>query len=62
VDTLTYAHLTLTNDTIYKISLCYLILFANPIHLRNWYMHRKGGRGATLSICRRAVTGFEMDK
>jgi hypothetical protein len=37
-------------------------LFANPSHLRNWYMHRESGRGATLSIYRRAVTGFEMDK
>jgi hypothetical protein len=30
-------------------------------HLRNWYMQRQGGRGATLSLSGRAVTGFEME-
>jgi len=61
---LTYAHLTLTNVSVLKISLlnlAALILFANQSHLRNWYMHREGGRGATISTCGRAVTSFEME-
>jgi hypothetical protein len=61
---LTYAHLTLTNVSVLKISrlnLAAFNLFANHSHLRNWYMHREGGRGATISICERAVTSFEME-
>jgi hypothetical protein len=62
--TLTYAHLTLTNVSVLKIyllKLAALILFANHSHLRNWYMHGEGGRRATVSVCGRAVTSFEME-
>jgi len=62
--TLTYAHLTLTNVSVLKISLlkqAALILFANQSNLRNWYMNREGGRRATVSVCGRAVTSFEME-
>lgn len=60
---LTYVHLTLTNVSVLKIllNLAALILFANQSHLRNWYMHREAGRGATISICGRAVTSFEIE-
>jgi len=64
MNTQTYAHLTLTNGSVLKISLlnlAALILFANLNHLRNWYMHREGGRGATTSIYGKAVTSFEME-
>ena len=62
--TLTYTHLTLTNVSALQISLlnlAALILFANQSHLRNWYMHRECGRGATVSVCGRSVTSFEME-
>jgi len=62
--TLTYADLTLTNVSVLKISLLKLtalILFPNQSHLRIWYMHRHSGRGATVSVCGRAVTSFEME-
>jgi hypothetical protein len=61
---LTYAHLTLTNVSVLKISLLNLvalILFANQSHLRNWYMHREVGRGATILKCGRVVTSFEIE-